>query len=102
EQSDLESRKAWRKVAEALEKGDYEATSTEKSKIENEQRELRKKEKEEGIEWQRKYFTKVEQEDRFEKLASKIGLSPDIEKTGGGIWVFDKEKAAKAEAAEAP
>lgn len=84
-----------------MEKGDYEATSSEKTSIEVAQRELRKKEKEEGIEWQRKYFSKVESEERFEKLASKVGIQPEIEKTGGGIWVFDEEKLKKADEAEA-
>jgi len=97
-QSPLESRKAWSKVAEALAAGDYEATSAEKSKIENEQRELRKKEKEEGKEWQRRYFSAVETDPRFEAIASKVGFSAETEKTGGYFWVFDGEKTKRADA----
>lgn len=56
EQGEWESRRKWYKVAQALAAGDYELVSQEKSKIENEQRQMRKDEKEKGIEWQRKYF----------------------------------------------
>lgn len=51
EQDDYESRRAWKKVADAIIKGDMETTSFEKSLIENRQRELRRLEKEEGREW---------------------------------------------------
>ena len=71
----------------------------EKSKIENEQREMRKKEKEEGKEWQRRYFTKVEVDDKFQELADRAGVVAEPEKTGG-IWVFDREKYLKVKAEE--
>jgi len=92
EQGELESRRAWSKVAAALAKGDYDLTTAEKSKIENEQRELRKKEAAEGIVWERRYFDKVDSEPRFAALAAKIGVAPEIEKTGNGMWVFNKAK----------
>jgi len=98
DQSPLESRRAWSKVAEALAQGDYELTSTEKSKIENEQRELRKKEKEEGKEWPRRYFSAVEVDPRFQAIAEKVGVTAETEKTGGYFWVFDQEKTKKADA----
>jgi len=94
QQDPLESRRAWSKVAAGIEKGDYEVTGVEKSKIENEQRELRKKEKEAGTEWVRRYFTKVENDDKFSALAEKAGVSAEPEKTGG-IWVFDQDKFNK-------
>lgn len=71
-----------------------DTTGVEKSKIENEQREMRKKEKEEGREWERRYFTKVEENLIFTKLAAKIAMQAEPDKTGG-IWVFDEEKAKK-------
>lgn len=94
QQGPLETRRAWSKVAAAIEKGDYEITGQEKSKIENEQREMRKKEKDEGREWLRRYFTKMEVDPKFQTLAEKAGVAAEPEKTGG-MWVFDQEKYNK-------
>ncbi|EMG50663.1 KES1 Oxysterol-binding protein 4 [Candida maltosa Xu316] len=60
EQNDLESRKAWAKVAEAIKKADYNLIAEEKSLIENQQRELRKSEKEAGTTWQTRWFDKID------------------------------------------
>jgi len=100
QQGPLETRRAWRKVADAIEKGDYEVTGIEKSKIENEQRGMRKKEKEEDREWPRRYFTRVDNDEKFQALADKAGVAAEPEKTGGGMWVFDKEKYLKVKAEE--
>lgn len=100
QQGPLESRRAWSKVAAGIEKGDYDITGQEKSKIENEQRELRKREKEAGIEWQRKYFTRVERDEKYFALASKAEVTPEPEKTGG-MWVFDWDKYNKVKEEEA-
>ncbi|KZF21140.1 Oxysterol-binding protein [Xylona heveae TC161] len=97
QQDPFESRRAWKKVAEAILSGDMETTSTEKSKIENEQREMRKQERAEGTEWQRRYFIPTETDPIFEKLAAPIGEKSETEKTGG-MWKWDNEKAAQAEA----
>ncbi|KAH0553034.1 hypothetical protein GP486_006771 [Trichoglossum hirsutum] len=91
QQDELESRRAWRAVAEAIGNGDMETTGTEKSKIENEQRELRKKEKEEGREWERRYFGRVETDEVFDQLAEKIGYQAEADKTGG-VWRWDEAK----------
>jgi hypothetical protein len=45
-----------------------DTTSTEKSIIENRQRAMRKTEKEQGKEWERKFFNRVEADPTFEKL----------------------------------
>ncbi|KAL2014596.1 hypothetical protein VTN00DRAFT_2121 [Thermoascus crustaceus] len=104
EEQDLyESRRAWHDVACAIERGDMEATSAAKSKIENAQRELRKIEKEEGREWERRFFKRVdEKEDElFMRLARMIGIlngpngGVESDKTGG-VWRFDKERAIDA------
>ncbi|CAI5756457.1 unnamed protein product [Candida verbasci] len=58
QQNDLESRKAWFKVAEAIKKSDYNLIHQEKSLIENQQRELRKEEKQSGIKWETRWFDK--------------------------------------------
>ncbi|KAE8146556.1 hypothetical protein BDV25DRAFT_48768 [Aspergillus avenaceus] len=96
EEQDLyESRRAWRDVASGIERGDMDAVSVAKSKIENAQRELRKVEKSEGREWERRFFNRVdENEDQgFSQLAKKAGLaSLESEKTGG-VWRFAPERA---------
>lgn len=47
-----------------------DTTSTEKSIIENRQRAMRKTEKEQGKEWERKFFKRVEKDAVFERLVS--------------------------------
>jgi len=70
-----------------------ETTGIEKSKIENEQREMRKREKEEGREWERRYFSRVEEDPVFTQLAALRDITSEADKTGG-IWVFDEAKYA--------
>lgn len=89
-----------------------DTTSTEKSIIENRQRAMRKTEKEQGKEWERKFFTRIESDPTFEKLvrcsipdvnsgsliisqAAKIGEQANKDATNG-VWAFDKEKASSA------
>lgn len=96
DQDPLESRRAWQKVAEAISKGDMDATGHYKGLIENEQREMRRKEKEEGREWERRYFSRTDDSPVFEKLAAEIGELLEPEKTGG-VWRWDDEKAKGAE-----
>ena len=95
EQDEMESRRAWKKVADAIAVGDMDTTSAEKSIIENRQREMRKQEKEEGREWDRRFFKRAEKYDTFEKLAGKIG-EPVNDGLTNGIWVFDEERAKSA------
>lgn len=100
EQHPLESRRAWEHVANAISKGDMEATSNEKGKIEQAQRQLRSKEQSEGRTWERRYFTAVTgQDETLKTLGSKIGVpaNGDSDKTGG-LWRFDAAKADKADA----
>ncbi|PNS17122.1 Protein kes1 [Sphaceloma murrayae] len=92
EQDPLESRRAWSKVARAIEKGDLNTTSHEKTIIEEEQRAMRKKEKDEGKEWQRRFFTRAERDEIFEKLVKDVpGGGVDADQTNG-IWIFDQKK----------
>jgi hypothetical protein len=99
ESQDLyESRRAWSDVAAGIQKGDMDAVSIAKSRIENGQRELRRVEKSEGREWERRFFTHTEEKDddpEFLRLARSIDLTLDSEKTGG-IWRFDAKKAEGA------
>lgn len=93
-------------MARSIEKGDMDATSHFKSRIENAQRALRKKEQEEKREWERVFFSQAnsntEPEKIFQSLVQKIsgfgvnsweGVAPD--KTAG-IWRYDENKAQSA------
>lgn len=95
EQDDFESRRAWKKVADAIVKGDMDTTSAEKSIIENRQREMRKEEQAAGREWERKFFTRTEKSPVFEQLAAKVGEKTN-ESLTNGIWLFDQDKAGAA------
>lgn len=59
-QHNLESRKAWDDVAKAIELGDMKLISQTKNKLENNQRELRKKEVKEKKPWENRWFKKVD------------------------------------------
>lgn len=103
EQDAYESRKAWHDVALAIERGDMDATSVAKSKIEVAQRELRKKEKEAGEEWERRFFKRVNEQDdhTFMRLATMLDLTHgngagiESDRTGG-VWRFDAARAVNA------
>ena len=95
EQSPRESKKAWKTVIDGILKGDMDTTSHEKTKIEVQQREMRKKEQAEGREWQRTFFTKATSHPIFEQLSRTTGEKLEADKTGG-IWRFDEEKAKTA------
>ncbi|KAG5296705.1 oxysterol-binding protein [Histoplasma ohiense] len=106
EEQDLyESRRAWKDVAAAIGRGDMDATSVAKSKIEVAQRQLRKLEREEGREWERRFFKRVEsgEDDQvFLKLAEKLGWVDSNGNSGlesdktGGVWRFLPEAAKNA------
>lgn len=98
-QHPLESRRAWAAVAEGIAKGDMDYVGREKTKIEQAQRALRKKEQAEGRQWERRYFTALtEPDETLQRLASSIGVDQngDADKTGG-LWRYDANKAAKVQ-----
>lgn len=95
QQHPLESRRAWQHVASSILNGDIFAVGHEKSKIENEQREMRKIEKVEGREFPRRYFTRMPEDPAAERLAEgmKRKTSMQGELDGHhGIWMWDEEK----------
>lgn len=102
EKQDLyESRNAWKDVAANIEKGDMDAVSAHKSRIENAQRELRKNEKSEGREWERRFFNRVDESSddaELQRLARSVDVANGTEndKTGG-IWRFDAQRADGAQ-----
>ncbi|KAJ3561520.1 hypothetical protein NPX13_g8914 [Xylaria arbuscula] len=98
-QHPLESRRAWAGVAEGIAKGDMDYVGREKTKIEQAQRAMRKKEQAEGRQWERRYFTACTSPDAtLHTLASHVGVDEngDADKTGG-LWRFDANKAAKVQ-----
>jgi len=95
EQDELEARRAWAKVVEAIKKGNMDQVHVEKTKIEESQRELRKQEKEQGKAWERTFFSLVNSSPVFDKLAPSAKEQIEADKTGG-IWRFDDEKAKTA------
>lgn len=103
EQDPWETRRAWRDVAQAIERGDMDATSAAKTKIEVAQRELRKKEKDQGEEWERRFFKRVNEKDdhTFMRLATMLDLTHgngagiESDRTGG-VWRFDAARAVDA------
>lgn len=91
EQDELESRRIWKKVSEALKSGDYATASTEKSAIENQQRVLRKERETNGEPWTPKHFVSVTGEQIYGDLREKIIKKADskfIDTMGEGGWMF--------------
>lgn len=106
EQDVFESRKAWRSVARSIEKGDMDAVSHFKSRIENAQRALRKTEQEEKRDWERVFFSQADAKNEDEitfqnlvKVITSLGINSwdgvAADKTGG-VWRYDEKKAANA------
>jgi hypothetical protein len=99
-QHPLESRRAWQHVSSAIHRGDIFAVGHEKTKIENEQREMRKREKAEGREFPRRYFSKAKEDPVAERLAE--GMKAETSMRGEmacchGIWMWDAAKYRRLE-----
>lgn len=95
QQDDFETRRAWKKVSDAINKGDMDLTSAEKTIIETRQREMRKQEKDENREWERSFFSRAETFPTIQKLAGKVGEALNDNQTNG-VWVWDTKKASTA------
>lgn len=96
EQDPLESRRAWAKVAAAIEKGDLNTTAAEKSVIEEQQRALRKKEKAEGKEWEGRFFSRTTKAPKLDALIKEVPHGSLDKDQTDGIWEFDAAKAKDA------
>ncbi|KAL9113249.1 MAG: hypothetical protein Q9227_002584 [Pyrenula ochraceoflavens] len=95
EQDPWETRTAWSGVISALERGDMQGVSDEKNKLEQAQRDMRKKEEKGGMEWHRAFFKREEEHQRFERLAKMVpGVELGKDKTEG-IWRVNDEKAKR-------
>jgi len=97
EQDPWESRRAWAGVIDALEHGDMQRTSDAKSKVEQAQREWRRKEEAESRPWQPKFFIRSHTDDVFERLASASSAGQHRDDAAYGIWKFNAEEAARAQ-----
>lgn len=99
-QSPWESRRAWSATFDAIRKGDSSSVVSEKSKLENAQRQLRKQEQKEGKTWDAMFFSRceaaVDEEDVVEKLLDQFD-SDEAERLYGtnGCWRFQQDKLQK-------
>ena len=98
-QHPLESRRAWKGVIEGIKNNDIFQVGSEKSKIENEQRQMRRIEKSEGREFPRKYFTAATEDPVAGKLA--VGLKGTSVKAETDVhhivWLWDEKKYQKVQ-----
>lgn len=98
EQHPLESRKAWRHVAEATKLGNFDLIHQEKTKLEEAQRELRREEESKGIDWERRWFKDIDysnkEPDVFVKLAEMANLS--TKNLPSGTLIPEEKKEAPA------
>lgn len=89
EEQDLwESRRAWTGVHEALNRGDMQGTSDEKAKIEQGQREMRKREEAEGKKWKPKFFIDVKNDEGRQRSAVILDGTLQAEEDVG-VWKFN-------------
>ena len=102
-QSPWESRRAWNSTAESLKEGDFGKALGAKSKLENGQREMRKRERAEGKTFDLAFFSRTDddkerlgEEDTLAKLMEAVDKNEVKNILGGnGIWRFDAAKAKK-------
>nr|POF03929.1 protein kes1 [Quercus suber] len=96
EQDALESRRAWQKVAEAIQKGDMNTVAHQKTIIEESQRALRKRETGEQREWERRFFSRLDTVAIAENLIKEVPYGALEQDQTNGLWVFDEQKAKDA------
>jgi hypothetical protein len=82
EQGELECRKLWFKVSQALKNQDYANATKEKTAIEEKQRAIRRENKEKGVKWLPCYFNYVESAEDKASSSSTSSLEPT------GVWVY--------------
>ena len=94
QQSDVESRKAWRYVFDGIKSGDVTMVNKHKTALEETQRNLRTSEKQGEQQWQSKLFAKRDDDPAARRL---LGMIPDKTVSGfdgsktGGFWSFRGE-----------
>ncbi|KAI8967829.1 hypothetical protein BDF20DRAFT_216486 [Mycotypha africana] len=102
EMGEMETRRIWQKVSEAIRKNDMTTASREKSIIENKKRAEKKEREEEGVAWKPLYFKWEEDEPTVTKLQQQ--LAPVLKHTSKydmasysqkGLWVFHEPPKKK-------
>ncbi|EAU87574.2 oxysterol binding protein [Coprinopsis cinerea okayama7 len=79
EMGEFETRKLWNLVAKGIREGDFELASTEKSKIENDQRQRRKDEAAANTKWALKHFKHEANDPIYERLGKFAKINPPTE-----------------------
>lgn len=92
-QDPWESRKAWQGVIAAIKAGNMQGVADEKSKLENAQRELRKRSETGENTWKALFFTREASHPLAEKLLSEVGKNLDVQSTLG-VWKFNRSTAS--------
>ncbi|KAI9472255.1 MAG: hypothetical protein EXX96DRAFT_583427 [Benjaminiella poitrasii] len=90
EQGEMESRKIWQKVSEAIRANDTNLAGIEKSKIENQKREERTARQANGQEWEPNYFHWIDEEPTVVTLQRMLAstVKGKYNPPTNGNWVF--------------
>jgi hypothetical protein len=96
QQDEWESRKAWAGVIAALNNGDMQRTVDEKPKVEEAQRQMRKREEEKGVKWEPLFFSRLQttKDPILEDLATDP-IKNGLFSSRSGMWKFNHEKLRK-------
>lgn len=91
---EMETRRLWQKVSEAIRNNDMVLAGTEKSVIENQKRAEQKEREDKGLKWEPQYFKWVDNEpqvDKLRKMLSQVVKYKDDATNRNGNWVFKDE-----------
>ncbi|ORY95536.1 hypothetical protein BCR43DRAFT_493137 [Syncephalastrum racemosum] len=88
--AEMETRRIWQKVSEAIRAGDTTTAGAEKSKIENKQRAERKERDEQGSDWTPQYFNWKDNEPTIFSLQRMLvaTLKNKYDPPNAGNWVY--------------
>ncbi|KAL7010411.1 Oxysterol-binding protein 4 [Cystobasidiomycetes sp. EMM_F5] len=81
EQGSMESRRVWKDVADGIRSSDFDKAGVAKSKLENEQRAMRKVEQSEDRTFALANFKLVQDDDEYRKLAQLFAFQPTQEES---------------------
>jgi hypothetical protein len=88
QQDPWESQRAWHDTTTALNRGDMQGASDAKSKIEQGQRAMRAEEEQKGEKWQTIFFSNVQEDPVYTKLATGIDTGDDLAREFG-FWKYN-------------
>lgn len=80
EMGEYESRRLWKTVADGIRSGNYDVASKDKSRIEHEQRALRKQREADGTQHQLKHFELIESDPDYAALSEPCKHQPPTQK----------------------